>query len=384
MGTEKCYDVVISFAGEDRKYAKALADALTRRNVAVFYDEYEKAALWGVNLYTHLSDVYQNQAQYCVMLLSEHYARKVWTNHEREAAQARAFQEHRDYILPVRLDDTEIPGILPTIGYLRWPPEDSESIADAILIKLGKASAAAKSVLSDHILAIEAKDGTVWFGEEKYRNNGRFTIECNFYVLVGIDPVTLLSITSLYYAYGCPSLSLAPHLIDAQTPSEKLIIDHTEVSLALDGELRPQCELPANRRSTISYFCSFRPPLRCTQPADCDNGDIMVSISWRTASQLKTQVTNVIFRFTDTGIRQMEKADSLRQPPRVTDAELQAWYTEGKLTEQALEDLRKIDPWKRYMDAFNDITTSWRGSETGFHYTSLLRELVGNSHKPEL
>jgi hypothetical protein len=231
------------------------------------------------------------------------------------------------------------------------------------------------SALSDQILAIEAKDGTVWFGKEKYRGSGCFTVECNFYVLVGIEPVTLLGFTGLYYAYGCPSMSL---------PRTKLIIDHKEVSLTLDDELRPQCELPANRRSTISYFCSFRPPLRCTQPADCDNGDIMVSISWRMASQLKTHVTNVIFRFTDTGIRQMEKADSLRQPPRVTDAELQAWYTEGKLTEQALEDLCRIDPVTRYMDAFNDNTTSWRISETGFHYTSLLRELVGNPHKPEL
>jgi hypothetical protein len=233
-------------------------------------------------------------------------------------------------------------------------------------------------------LAIEAMDGTVWFGEEKYRNNGRFTVECNFYVLVGIEPVTLLSITGLYYAYGCASLSLPPQLISAQTPSEMLRIDHTEVSLTLDGELRPQYELPANRRSTINYFCSFRPPLERTQPADCDNGDLSVSISWRTASQLKTHVTDVIFRFTDTGIRQMEKADSLRQPPRVTDAELQAWYTEGKLTAQALEDLRRIEPWKRYMVAFSDNTTSWRGSGTGYLYASLLRELVGNRHKPEL
>ena len=223
--------------------------------------------------------------------------------------------------------------------------------------------------------AIEAKDGTIWLGKEKFRDSGRFTVECNFYILVGIEPVTLLSITGLYYAYGCPS---------APMPREMLKIDDTEVSLAPNGELRPQCELPANSRSTISYFCSFRPPLRCTQPVDCDNGDIMVSISWRTASQLKTHETNVIFRFTDTGIRQMEKSDSLRQPPRVTDADLQAWYMEGKLTEQELEDLCKIAPWKRYMDAFNDNTTSWRGSETGFRLTSLLRELVGNPHKPEL
>ena len=52
------------------------------------------------------------------MFLSEHYARNLWTNHERENAQARAFQENHEYILPVRLDDTEIPGILPTVGYL--------------------------------------------------------------------------------------------------------------------------------------------------------------------------------------------------------------------------------------------------------------------------
>jgi len=31
---------------------------------------------------------------------------------------ARAFEENKEYILPVRLDDTEIPGIKPTIGYI--------------------------------------------------------------------------------------------------------------------------------------------------------------------------------------------------------------------------------------------------------------------------
>jgi hypothetical protein len=134
------YDVAISYAGEDRQYAEALADALKSRNVRFFYDKYETAALWGKNLYTHLTDIYQNGAHYCVMFLSQHYAKKVWTNHEREAAQARAFQEHEDYILPIRLDDTEIPGILPTIGYLKWSAETPETIADAILSKLKEAS----------------------------------------------------------------------------------------------------------------------------------------------------------------------------------------------------------------------------------------------------
>src|SRR6266516_6683124 len=134
------FDVALSFAGEDRDFVSQLANALRRRGVKVFYDRYEKHTLWGKNLYTHLSEVYQSKARYCVMFLSQYYAMKLWTNHEREAAQARAFLEHEEYILPVRLDDTQIPGIPTTIGYLSWPPESAKTIADAVLSKLGKVS----------------------------------------------------------------------------------------------------------------------------------------------------------------------------------------------------------------------------------------------------
>lgn len=112
------YDVALSFAGEDRAYAKELAELLRDAEFTVFYDEYEQSSLWGRNLYTHLSDVYQNKARYCVMFLSEHYAKKLWTKRERESAQARAFKDSSEYILPLRLDDTSIPGIEDTVGYL--------------------------------------------------------------------------------------------------------------------------------------------------------------------------------------------------------------------------------------------------------------------------
>ena len=49
------------------------------------------------------------------MFLSQNYARTLWARHELKNAQARAFEENQEYILPVRLDDTEIPGILPTV-----------------------------------------------------------------------------------------------------------------------------------------------------------------------------------------------------------------------------------------------------------------------------
>src|SRR2546429_4350354 len=104
------YDVCLSFAGEDRAYVKQVADKLTKEGVRVFYDEYERAELWGKDLYIHLDDVYQNAAKHCVLFASKNYARKLWASHERRSAQARAFRENQEYILPARFDDTEIPG----------------------------------------------------------------------------------------------------------------------------------------------------------------------------------------------------------------------------------------------------------------------------------
>lgn len=115
----KCtYDVCLSFASEDREYVESVASEARSRNVHVFYDKYEQVELWGKNLYDHLADVYQNRARFCVIFISEHYRGKLWTNHERKHAQARAFQENKEYLLPVRFDSTEIPGLPDTIGYI--------------------------------------------------------------------------------------------------------------------------------------------------------------------------------------------------------------------------------------------------------------------------
>jgi hypothetical protein len=130
------FDVALSFAGEDRPKASALANGLKKRGLQVFYDDFQKSELWGADLYSYLSDLYRFRATFCVMFLSKDYAKKLWTNHERAAAQERAFKDNRTYILPIRVDDTEIPGILSTVGYLRWDDEDTESIVDMIVNKL--------------------------------------------------------------------------------------------------------------------------------------------------------------------------------------------------------------------------------------------------------
>lgn len=130
------YDVVISFAGEDREYAEKLSAMLKKDGFSVFYDKYEEHDLWGKNLYEHLTNVYSKYGKYCVMFLSKHYAAKQWPTLERKAAQERAFKENREYILPIRIDDTEILGILDTVSYQDLREKNIEEIYEILKRKL--------------------------------------------------------------------------------------------------------------------------------------------------------------------------------------------------------------------------------------------------------
>jgi len=139
---EDAYEVVLSFAGEDRQYVEGLAEYLRNNNVKVFYDKYEEVTLWGKDLAEHLDKVYRGSARYCVMFISKNYADKVWTTHERRSALAKAIEEKVEYILPARFDDTEIPGIRPTIGYVDLSKKTPDDLGEMILKKLGKIKSA--------------------------------------------------------------------------------------------------------------------------------------------------------------------------------------------------------------------------------------------------
>ncbi len=131
------YHVALSFAGEDRDYVEKVAINLKAAGVEVFYDLFEEADLWGKDLYAHLSEVYQKKAIYTVIFVSAAYREKLWTNHERRSAQARAFSESSEYILPALFDKTvEIPGLLKTKGHIDLTTKTPEQLADLIVEKL--------------------------------------------------------------------------------------------------------------------------------------------------------------------------------------------------------------------------------------------------------
>lgn len=132
-----CYDVAISFAGENRKIAETFARRLDGSGYSVFYDEYELDRLWGSDLTVKLGEVYGGMARFCLMIVSEYYVKKMWTNHERQYAISQLLQKGGDYILPLKVDDSEIPGLPPTIGYLRLKDRSVDDVYQILLRKLG-------------------------------------------------------------------------------------------------------------------------------------------------------------------------------------------------------------------------------------------------------
>jgi len=132
------YDVALSFAGEDKAIAEECANQLINRGIKVLRDEYreDNAELWGKDLVDHLVNIYARKARYCVLFISQYYPLKKWTRAERTSAQQRALRDADEYILSIRLDDTEVPGIEETTGYSDLRQHSVESIVNLLEQKL--------------------------------------------------------------------------------------------------------------------------------------------------------------------------------------------------------------------------------------------------------
>lgn len=138
MENNEEYDVALSFAGEDRVYVEKVAQLLLENGINVFYDDFNKTTLWGKNLIDHLGKVYSEQSRFIVMFISEHYVKKPWPDHERKFAQARALITGEDCVLPARFDDSEIPGLPLSVGYLDLRKTPPEELAIRIIEKVGR------------------------------------------------------------------------------------------------------------------------------------------------------------------------------------------------------------------------------------------------------
>lgn len=134
------YDVAISFAGEDREIAEELANRLHREGVRVFYDDFYKHDLWGKELPEYFQEVYGPKTKFAILLVSQHYSIKDWTDFEFSVMMEEAKKRETEFILPVRLDDTKIVGLHGTVGYLDYRIVGIGGIVECMLRKLSSIS----------------------------------------------------------------------------------------------------------------------------------------------------------------------------------------------------------------------------------------------------
>jgi hypothetical protein len=118
--------------GEEKQKAKKLAE----NNIQVFYDEFEKAKLWGKRLSTHFQKTFGENTCFVLVFVSKEYSLKDWTNFEFSIARGEARVRETEFILPVRLDNTLLFGLPEDMAYLDLEAEGVDGIVNAVINKL--------------------------------------------------------------------------------------------------------------------------------------------------------------------------------------------------------------------------------------------------------
>ncbi|MGH8504325.1 MAG: TIR domain-containing protein [Gammaproteobacteria bacterium] len=99
---DKEIDVLLSFAGSERDYARAIHDIASANGLRVFLDEEFQHEIWGKNLVEYLDGTYRTRGGYVLVLISAAYRERAFTRVERRAAFDRMIRESSEYVLPVR------------------------------------------------------------------------------------------------------------------------------------------------------------------------------------------------------------------------------------------------------------------------------------------
>ena len=118
------YDVCMSFSSKDRDVAKNIVKHMKNfyPDIRVFFDQDYEIELNGNDLYLELQRIYATDSRYCVLVYSEQYAERMWTNHEFKSIQTRILNDKKlsDYLYLIITDDSSVPSELERVAYHRY------------------------------------------------------------------------------------------------------------------------------------------------------------------------------------------------------------------------------------------------------------------------
>jgi hypothetical protein len=133
----KRFQIAISFARPQRGFADELKQHMERRGIKTFYDYDHRPDLLGEFLPAKLNEIFGDQSDYVAVLISKDYVERVWPRHESKAIIDRMMQTDRAFVLPIRFDDTMLPGLVNSIGHADAREQSAAEIATIICDKVG-------------------------------------------------------------------------------------------------------------------------------------------------------------------------------------------------------------------------------------------------------
>lgn len=220
------YDVCVSYASEDVELVAAVVDALELRGLRTFFDRHQSSETWGAILSDYLPRIFSSGAKYCLVFWSEPYSKKRWPRIELMAASGRMPEE---YILPIRVDRTDLPDILEQTGFIVASEYSPQEIADLVAEKCGEA--VRKNYMPPNLdllyQAMNVKDS----GEQECVDS----IARNFYrILERLSNEERYIVTRILY-YGCPGDLPGNVHIDSTHFSKWCSVDMATVFYTITG-----------------------------------------------------------------------------------------------------------------------------------------------------
>jgi hypothetical protein len=134
----KRFAISFSFPGDRRDYVQEIVWELRRSmpRDKIFYDRHFESELAGPNLSARLQRIYENESELVVVFISAEYQSKEWCGLEWRAVQDMIKKRRDEDILPMRFDDTDVPGLFSIDGYIDVRDRDPENVAHIILKRL--------------------------------------------------------------------------------------------------------------------------------------------------------------------------------------------------------------------------------------------------------
>jgi hypothetical protein len=132
------FKIALSYPGERRDFVKQVADRLADQvgRDRVLYDRYYEAEFARPGLATYLQHLYHDESELIAVFLCTDYERKEWCGLEWRAVLDLIKQRQAATVMPLRFDDTEIPGLFSIDGYVWIGGRTPQEIADLILQRM--------------------------------------------------------------------------------------------------------------------------------------------------------------------------------------------------------------------------------------------------------